>query len=223
MEGTDIVINNFFTRLIQKTYLKVLSSEEISERVAYISEKYKTVRPISLYKCILYISNETNVSRLALDYRLSFASNNWKQVFEGGNSVEIDSLPGASGEEIRKEVINQCVSVNKSFYNIILSKDATLPIAFTEQKSDKNMENIPIRVQDRTLVRLGNSYVVSTLNQICYSIVFNKNFKTGEDLKNGDMDDIDIFVQTRVEMMRLVKTRHENISHSLTNNTEFFA
>lgn len=223
MEHSHRVWKNTLSEILNRTYLTVLTDAEINERVDYIISKKDELDPLCLYKCILYNNTQLEVGKVAVDYRLTFASDDFREAIDNGRSIEIDSLTSPFKEELEREIYNSCLIINHGMSKSILSGNISLDL-----EEAKNELNYAMKVElhpSRSHVWFRSSsinYMVST-NQMIYACVFNQNPFDGEVIGEEVKKHVSHHYPFHWSLFESLKSKYKSgIKLDLVRNCTFF-
>lgn len=199
---------NVLTKILKVTYDDILSLDEITNRINFIITNIKSIPPEALYKCILYNDINFEVSKIAIDYRIKFASNDYESVIRTGASYEIDN-----NDSYKKCVINDIentlmqinhvmlVNILKNKENIIHDEKDELKKIFGYKIHDLNT-NVWCLCDDML-------YYMSQ-NQACYSAVYGVNILSGDKMLEEDIKLIKHSFPTLYSIFTQLKIEHPN-------------
>lgn len=204
------------------TYSLILSKEQIDERINYILNNINTINPEALYNCLLYSDTRYEIGKIAIDYRISFCLNNYKNVIDNGLSFEIDNLITTE-----KELIMRDIKGTKILFNFIMFKKINSDDEIDIENEIKQINNKFIfelhDVDENKLVPSDHILHLMTRNQFCYSAVFNRNPFSSENLQTNTISHIKSTHKIRCDIFEILKRKYINgIDDIYTTNERFF-
>jgi hypothetical protein len=207
------VLNN----ILKQTYKNILSENQINERIKYITDNIKIIQPESLYKCILYNDKNFEISKIAIDYKIQFASNNYIDVILSGKSYEIDTLDKNKScvlNDIEKTLIQINHYMLLKCLNKTLNSEET--IKTTETIHDKKelfskLFNYKIHDLRTDVFFIMDRYIkIHSQNYICYSAVYGIDLESGNKLNDDDIKYIKYSFPTLFDIFSILKSKYPN-------------
>lgn len=203
----------FLTLVLDGTFSKSLSNEEIKERVEWILLKIKTIKPDDakkFYKSILYCMNNSSISKMAIGFKLDFTTPNYQDTFNNAVTPEIDNNEFLSEKDklvLDEIILNECFVINHHMDNVILNNSDVKEI---ERAVKEVSEFLKIPHYDHirmSHVKDGDLYHYMTFSQLLYCVVFNQNPYTGLPCSKELIDSINEHYHHRCLMMSSLKSK----------------
>ena len=225
METVDNVYKNLFRRILKRTYEKILSDEKIEERVSYFISKLRNIDQQKIFKNLLYNDTSFEIGKLALDYRLRFISDDYKNVIDEASSVEIDqsNISDFLNRQINgvSSIINH--AINKFILNGKINDDDF--IKYEESKKEIN-DVFEVELHESLPgIYIENNYVhfYMTHNQAVYSGIYNINPYNDEPLLEATINFIKHSFNSRWKIFEILKRKYPTcIQDELVKNSVFF-
>lgn len=216
------VWNKILTHTFTSTYNSILSEEDISIRVQFIISNLMKLKPINIFKSILYSDTSNEIGKLAIDYRLKFISSEYESCIRKGESYEIDNIEFEEKHILTNEIRELCIALNMAINNEIMNgkdMDIRSSIDFlADVISVKHREP----QQPTWNLHHGVQHLMS-INQIVYSVVFNQNPFDGEIVNEKYQEYIRTHFRTRCLLFeKLHEKYHSGIKLSYVQNRALF-
>lgn len=162
MDRISHIFRLIFKEIFSFTYEEILEEHEILDRINYITSNIDKIEPINIYKCILYSNTANRIGKLAIDYRICFCSNNWKDTVKSGESYEIDNFQKQNS--LFSQMLNdELINLNYSIENLILS---------FKNKEKTNIQDEFVNLTEFAFLTLNRVPFGVSINQECYIAVF---------------------------------------------------
>ena len=222
MECSRKAWKNTLNEILKRTYHNVLNEEEISERIDFILGRMNEIDPVCLYKCILYNDTEIEVGKIAVDYRISFASSHYREAIETGKSEEIDNLEMPEKSNLEREIHNCCLIINHAMTKSILTGTRLdLNMAKDELNSSFSVEIHP--ELEHMWFRNGSVNYLMSINQIIYACIFNQNPYDGKVVSEGSKNHINSSYPIHCKLFKILHSKYKSgIKLDLVRNSVFF-
>lgn len=222
MECSQRVWKSTLIEILTRTYHGILDESEINERIDFILSKINDIDPICLYKCILYNDTQLEVGKIAIDYRISFASTHFREAIETGKSIEIDNLEMPEKSELEREIHNCCLIINHAMSKSILSNT---PFDMRAAKDELNSSfKVEIHPEiDHMWFRSGSINYLMSINQIVYACIFNQNPYDAEVVTNDAKVHISASYPIHCKLFAILHSKYRSgIKLELVRNSSFF-
>ncbi len=206
----------FLNLILNETFSKRLSQEQIEERINWIISKIQTIKSSEakqFYKSILYCMNSSSISKMAIGFKIDFTSNNYIETFNDAKTPEIDDNSSLSEKDklvLDEIILNESFVINHHMDNVILNNSDVKEIE-TAVKQVSDFLKIPqynhIRMSH---IKDGDFYYYMTFSQLLYCAVFNQNPFTGLPCSKELIDTINEHYSHRCSMMQTLKNKYPN-------------
>lgn len=208
--------------IFMKTYSEILIQSEVEKRVDFLISKKDEIPPVVFYKNILFSMTDNELGKLAIDFRIQFVSDNYKNVIETANSYELDNFVFSESDLLNEEIEQFCIVISSFISNKILG---TTNISIEEMFGKlSEVVTISFRRNKGKILNLNNeiSHFVS-LNQLIFSVVFNQDIYTGLPVNEKVVEKVSFEYENRVKLMNKLKEKYKtSISLEKVRNVKFF-
>lgn len=210
LNKVDTIWSNFFRNIILNTFTEFLSIEQINERVTWIISQYKKIKPHLLFKNIIYMLNNNEISKMAIGYKLHFLIDDYKSLFLNPYSEEYDmneTLIESDKILLDKIIENFSFVINHHIEKNLNKNDSNISLDLSEVIDElSNFLQFPkYELLGEMYVKCGNLVYRMSFSQILYMVAFNQNPFNGEPCPN----DIEIIIEQnhkhRLDAMKTLK------------------
>lgn len=214
---------DILNEILSNSYSNVLSEDQINERVNYLHENFSIINPENIMKVLLYSDTENELGKLALDFRLQFIKDDYKNLINNPISIELDNLQGELGQFLRSEVSETCVIYNHFLLECYLSSKKLqikeVHTLFENHLNVRYRERMPERWDFRDGIMS-----LTTKNQRAFMGVYGIDKDTGDKLSESVILAIrnDPSEGLRCKLFEILKEKYNSIELDLVNNVNFF-
>jgi len=213
MSTIEKVWKQFLTNILRNTFLEFISQEEINERVNWIVLNLFKINPDSLYKSVLYCMNNNIISKIAIEFKLKFITDDYKTLFQSPSSIEIDGNNYISQKDklILNAIVNaRCLSINHHIELVLLQGKDLINDQFAIDEISEYLKIPNYNHLPPTFVKDGHIVHYLTFSQLLYTVAFNQNPFTGMPCSNEIKDYVNKTYPERLKIMQLLKNSWPN-------------
>lgn len=207
------VWKEFIFKVLNETFGEFLSLEEIKIRRDWILSNILVIKPVLLYKNLVYMLSNNSISEIAIGYKLHFLLDDWKALFNDPYSEEFDRNPNLSEEDktLLSRIVDQFGTVINHHIELLIHKNDYQPEGSITNiiEAVKNLEKfyeLPnYDAMHHMVVESDGIKYKFDIGQLLYFVSFNQNPVDGSPCSETLSNSIKDMYSHRLMMMDTLK------------------